>query len=111
MDGSPSAQAPLPLSRARPPGRSTVSLPSGLAQEILVRPSSVFRPLTGATILRDGVAAFPRMIEMIGNARRVVRFDNFIFAGDATGRRYAKARAAAASAASTFAGSTNKSAR
>jgi len=54
------------------------------------------RPVTDVRILRDGADAFPAMIELIGNAQRQVLFENFIFAGDATGRRFAEALAGAA---------------
>jgi cardiolipin synthase len=49
------------------------------------------RPLSGTDVLRDGERAFPAMIELIDSARRLVLFENFIFAGDATGRRFAGA--------------------
>jgi cardiolipin synthase len=48
-------------------------------------------------ILRDGEAAFDAMLELIGAARSRVSFENFIFAGDDTGRRFADALIAAAS--------------
>ncbi len=54
------------------------------------------RSLPDVRILRDGSAAFPAMIALIEGARRRVRFENFIFAGDATGRRFAAALSAAA---------------
>ena len=54
------------------------------------------RSLPEVRILRDGSAAFPAMIALIESARRRVRFENFIFAGDATGRRFAAALSAAA---------------
>ena len=47
-------------------------------------------------ILRDGADAFPAMLELIESARSRVSFENFIFAGDATGRRFADALTAAA---------------
>lgn len=47
-------------------------------------------------ILRNGSEAFPEMLELIRGARRSVWFENFIFAGDATGRRFASALGAAA---------------
>jgi cardiolipin synthase len=47
-------------------------------------------------ILRDGEAAFDAMIELIAAARGRVNFENFIIAGDATGRRFADALMAAA---------------
>ncbi len=54
------------------------------------------RSLPAVRILRDGAAAFPAMLESIEGARRRVRFENFIFAGDATGKRFATALSAAA---------------
>lgn len=47
-------------------------------------------------ILRDGEGAFPAMLERIETAHTSVRFENFIFAGDATGRGFADALSAAA---------------
>src|SRR5262245_60243299 len=54
------------------------------------------REVSGIRILRDGEAAFPAMLELIDGARTRVRFENFIFAGDATGKRFADALGAAA---------------
>ncbi len=54
------------------------------------------RPVTEIEILRDGEQAFPAMLELIDSARSEVLFENFIFAGDATGRKFADALAAAA---------------
>src|SRR5262245_25324302 len=51
---------------------------------------------TEVRLLRDGTEAFPAMVEAIGTARQSVRFENFIFAGDATGRSFAEALSAAA---------------
>ena len=51
---------------------------------------------TDVRLLRDGIEAFPAMIEAITGARTTVRFENFIFAGDTTGRSFAEALAAAA---------------
>lgn len=42
-------------------------------------------------ILRDGALAFPAMIALIRAAKQQVSFENFIFANDATGERFAKA--------------------
>jgi cardiolipin synthase len=47
-------------------------------------------------ILKDGVDAFPAMLALIEGARDQVLFENFIFSGDATGKRFAAALAAAA---------------
>jgi cardiolipin synthase len=46
-------------------------------------------------ILRDGALAFPAMLALIRAARRSVCFENFIFANDATGERFATALARA----------------
>jgi len=47
------------------------------------------RAATEVRILRDGDDAFPAMFELIDAARSEVLFENFIFAGDETGRRFA----------------------
>src|SRR5260221_13489943 len=49
------------------------------------------RPVLGIALLRDGADAFPAMIALIDGARQQVEFENFIFAGDATGRGFAEA--------------------
>jgi len=54
------------------------------------------RAASDVQILRDGAAAFPAMLELIDGARTRIRFENFIFAGDETGQRFADALAAAA---------------
>jgi cardiolipin synthase len=64
--------------------------------ELSVLVDSPARGAREVRILRDGAAAFPAMIELIESARSRVRFENFIFAGDATGRRFAEALDAAA---------------
>lgn len=46
-------------------------------------------------LLRDGGEAFPAMIDLIEGAKSEVLFENFIFAGDATGQRFARALGAA----------------
>lgn len=51
------------------------------------------RPVDSVRILRDGSEAFPVMLDLIRSASRSVWFENFIFAGDATGRRFASALA------------------
>jgi len=52
-------------------------------------------PAEGAAILRDGQEAFPAMLQLIDSARLSVDFENFIFAGDGTGRKFAAALGAA----------------
>lgn len=68
--------------------------------DVVARVASVARAaahaVTRVTLLRDGAEAFPAMLELIASARRRVLFENFIFAGDATGLRFAEALAAAA---------------
>jgi cardiolipin synthase len=54
------------------------------------------RAVTVGAVLRDGERAFPVMLDLIAGARRAVRFENFIFADDATGRCFADVLAAAA---------------
>lgn len=54
------------------------------------------RPVSDVVILRDGEQAFPVMLDLIRSASRSVWFENFIFAGDATGRRFARALGEAA---------------
>jgi len=54
------------------------------------------RPVSGVRVLRDGAVAFPAMLELIESARALVLFENFIFAGDATGRHFADALCGAA---------------
>lgn len=44
-----------------------------------------------ATVLRDGREAFPAMLKLINEARKSVEFENFIFAGDSTGKKFAAA--------------------
>jgi cardiolipin synthase len=54
------------------------------------------RAASDIQILQDGAAAFPAMLELIDGARTRIRFENFIFAGDETGQRFADALASAA---------------
>ena len=54
------------------------------------------RPVRDVRILRDGSEAFPVMLDLIRSATRSVWFENFIFAGDATGQRFARALGEAA---------------
>jgi cardiolipin synthase len=53
------------------------------------------RPATDVRILKDGEDTFPAMIELIDAAQSEVLFENFIFAGDETGRRFADVLSAA----------------
>jgi len=53
------------------------------------------RPVTEVRLLRDGADTFSAMFELIGAARSEVLFENFIFSGDDTGRRFADVLAAA----------------
>jgi len=54
------------------------------------------REVIDVEVLRDGAIAFPAMIGLIEQSKRHVAFENFIFAADATGRRFADALMAAA---------------
>jgi cardiolipin synthase len=53
------------------------------------------RPATEVRILQDGADAFPAMLELIDSAQSEVLFENFIFAGDETGERFADVLSAA----------------
>ncbi len=66
------------------------------AAELSRLAGSPSRGSTEVRLLRDGLEAFPAMIEAIAGARKTVRFENFIFAGDTTGRSFAEALAGAA---------------
>lgn len=52
-------------------------------------------PVEEALVLRDGKEAFPAMLQLIEEARETVDFENFIFAGDETGKKFAAALGAA----------------
>jgi cardiolipin synthase len=54
------------------------------------------RPASEVRILRDGTEAFPAMLELFDRAQRACAFENFIFSGDQTGRRFADSLSAAA---------------
>jgi len=47
------------------------------------------RPVSGVKILRNGADAFPAMLGLVDGAKQTTSFENFIFAGDATGKRFA----------------------
>ena len=69
---------------------------SDRVSELSTLVGSAARAAGEVRILRDGEAAFGAMLEAIGAARGRVSFENFIFAGDGTGRRFAEALTAAA---------------
>jgi phosphatidylserine/phosphatidylglycerophosphate/cardiolipin synthase-like enzyme len=71
-------------------------LQPALISELSRRASAPAREVHEVRVLRDGEEAFPVMLDLIRSARQSVRFENFIFAGDATGRRFAGALGAAA---------------
>ena len=50
------------------------------------------RPIPGnrVALLFDGPEIFPAMLERIAAAKRAIHLDNYIFRGDATGRRFAE---------------------
>ena len=58
------------------------------------------RPIPGnrVVLLQDGPQAYGAMLAIIANAKRFVRFENYIIRPDATGWRFAKALAERASA-------------
>jgi len=64
--------------------------------ELSALAGSPAHPADEMTILRDGKDAFPAMHALIEAAREQILFENFIFAGDGTGRHFADALAAAA---------------
>ncbi len=65
-------------------------LQPSLIAELSRRADAPARAVEEVRILRDGQEAFPVMLDLIRGAQRSVWFENFIFAGDATGRRFAK---------------------
>jgi len=69
---------------------------AGSVRRIAAVARAAARAAPSVRVLRDGAEAFPAMLELIASARRQVLFENFIFAGDATGRRFAEGLAAAA---------------
>ena len=71
-------------------------LQPAMVAELARRVPAPPRPVTETRLLRDGEEAFPAMLAAIREARESVRFENFIFAGDATGRRFARALGEAA---------------
>ena len=71
-------------------------LQPALMAELSRLASAPARPVAGTRLLRDGDEAFPAMLDLIRDAGVSVLFENFIFAGDATGRRVARALGEAA---------------
>ncbi|MEX1111044.1 MAG: phosphatidylserine/phosphatidylglycerophosphate/cardiolipin synthase family protein [Chthoniobacterales bacterium] len=65
-------------------------LQPAMVAELSRRASAPARAIEEARVLLDGQQAFPVMLELIRSAQRSVWFENFIFAGDATGLRFAK---------------------
>lgn len=78
------------------PSSCTGLLRPAMIAELSRRASAPARAVEEVRILRDGEEAFPVMLELIRSARLSVWFENFIFAGDATGQRFAKALGEAA---------------
>lgn len=66
-------------------------LQPAMVAELSRSASATARTVTETRLLRDGAEAFPAMLDAIRAARESVLFENFIFAGDATGRRFARA--------------------
>ncbi len=107
MRGTPPPDSPRGPGRADPAARSSRPQPrrtpalaglrprlGALFQRALRR--TVEAPLTfgnAATLLVDGPAAFPAMLETIAGARRRVVFENYIIRDDDVGRRFAGALA------------------
>ena len=71
-------------------------LETGGLADLSRRASAPLRPVEATRVLRDGEEAFPVMLDLIRGAKTSVWFENFIFAGDATGRRFARALGEAA---------------
>jgi cardiolipin synthase len=71
-------------------------LQPAMITELSRRASAPARAVEEVRVLRDGEEAFPVMLDLIRAARVSVWFENFIFAGDATGQRFAKALGEAA---------------
>lgn len=73
----------------------TAKLPRLLERESLERMAAIaeapLREGHDVRILRDGALTFPAMLAVIRSARRSICFENFIFANDATGERFAQA--------------------
>jgi cardiolipin synthase len=66
-------------------------LEPAMLEELSRRASAPARTVESTRLLRDGDEAFPVMLDLVENARESVLFENFIFAGDATGERFARA--------------------
>lgn len=75
--------------RMSAPAATSLLHPAMIA-ELSRQAAAPARSFREARLLRDGQEAFPVMLELIRSAKLSVRFENFIFAGDATGRRFAK---------------------
>lgn len=77
-----------------PPDCAGLLHPENIAEiSRLVRAAA--QPVEDVVVLRDGREAFPAMLKLISGARESVNFENFIFAGDGTGKRFAAALGAA----------------
>jgi cardiolipin synthase len=66
-----------------------------LARYYLPRSHSVLQG-NACTLLRDGVEAYPAMLEAIRNARRYIRLETYMFISDAVGELFGQALAEAA---------------
>lgn len=66
-----------------------------LARYYLPRSHSVMQG-NACTLLRDGVEAYPAMLEAIRNARRYVRLETYMFISDSVGELFGQALAEAA---------------
>jgi cardiolipin synthase len=70
---------------------ATRLLQPAVLTELSRRAAAPFHPVKETRVLRDGEEAFPVMLELIRAAEKSVWFENFIFAGDGTGKRFARA--------------------
>lgn len=61
-----------------------------LAREYISR-EQVLWPRNRCSLLRDGVEAFPSMLDAIRGARRFIRLETYMFYDDAVGRLFARA--------------------
>jgi len=78
------------VSVTEPLSENSLLQPANIAElSRLVRASAL--AVEEAVLLRDGSQAFPAMLRLIEEARVSVDFENFIFAGDATGQKFAAA--------------------
>jgi cardiolipin synthase len=56
-----------------------------------IRSFGMMEPGNRVTLLVDGVAAYPAMLEAIASARQTIQMDSYIFNNDTAGRLFARA--------------------